>query len=217
MRRWFCKFRGDDFFSPRHYNKCNLTLFRLWVSRGPTEMNSYQISTAVVLLLSTAASAQRTPTISYITPDITSKIGGTIEMDCSVLYAAEYPVLWVKLPPQVQHLLWYLTTPILNFLYHVRRYDVSIQLNILLTDVVTKFCDFESSFFFLPVLWQPRARRRSHWQLPESHLPQVHTNPTQLKQRPNPQRQQIQVRNLQITLLFTKIRNNFVVSRCSVI
>ena len=67
-------------------------------------MNSYQISTAVVLLLSTAASAQRTPTISYITPDITSKIGGTIEMDCSVLYAAEYPVLWVKLPPQVQHL-----------------------------------------------------------------------------------------------------------------
>jgi len=63
-------------------------------------MNSYQISTAVVLLLSTAASAQRTPTISYITPDITSKIGGTIEMDCSVLYAAEYPVLWVKLPPQ---------------------------------------------------------------------------------------------------------------------
>ena len=64
-------------------------------------MNSYQISTAVVLLLSTAASAQRTPTISYITPDITSKIGGTIEMDCSVLYAAEYPVLWVKLPPQV--------------------------------------------------------------------------------------------------------------------
>ena len=28
----------------------------------------------------------------------------------------------------------------------------------------------------------------------------MHTNPTQLKQRPNPQRQQIQVRNLKITL-----------------
>ena len=108
-----------NFFPPRHYNKCNATLFRLWVSRGPTGMNSYQISTAVVLLLSTAASAQRTPTISYITPDITSKIGGTIEMDCSVLYAAEYPVLWVKLPPQVQHLLWYLRTPIFNFPCHV--------------------------------------------------------------------------------------------------
>ena len=42
---------------------------------------------------------QRTPTISYITtPDIVTKIGGTIEMDCSVLYANEYPVLWMKLP-----------------------------------------------------------------------------------------------------------------------
>lgn len=42
---------------------------------------------------------QRTPTISYITsPDIVTKIGGAIEMDCSVLYATEYPVLWVKLP-----------------------------------------------------------------------------------------------------------------------
>ena len=42
--------------------------------------------------------AQRTPTIAYITPSITTKIGGTIEMDCSVLYASEYPILWVKLP-----------------------------------------------------------------------------------------------------------------------
>jgi hypothetical protein len=41
---------------------------------------------------------QRTPTISYVTPPITTKIGGTIEMDCSVLYATEYPILWVKLP-----------------------------------------------------------------------------------------------------------------------
>ena len=42
---------------------------------------------------------QRTPTISYITtPDITTRIGGTVEMDCSVLYATEYPILWVKLP-----------------------------------------------------------------------------------------------------------------------
>ena len=58
---------------------------------------------AAVLLWSAicgVTSGQRTPTISYITPPITSKIGGTIEMDCSVLYAAEYPVLWVKLPPQ---------------------------------------------------------------------------------------------------------------------
>ena len=50
-------------------------------------------------LLFNIISGQRTPTISYITnPDIMSKIGGTTEMDCSVLYATEYPVLWVKLP-----------------------------------------------------------------------------------------------------------------------
>ncbi len=54
---------------------------------------------AAVFLLASTARSQRTPTISYITsPDIYAKIGGTIEMDCSVLYATEYPVLWVKLP-----------------------------------------------------------------------------------------------------------------------
>ena len=53
----------------------------------------------LVVLFAISAFGQRTPTISYITrPDIVTKIGGTIEMDCSVLYATEYPVLWVKLP-----------------------------------------------------------------------------------------------------------------------
>ena len=42
---------------------------------------------------------QRTPTISYFTPSpIEATIGETIEMDCSVLYASEYPVIWVKFP-----------------------------------------------------------------------------------------------------------------------
>ena len=45
---------------------------------------------------------QRTPTISYITKSQTSKIGGTVQLDCSVLYGTEYPVLWVKLPPKEQ-------------------------------------------------------------------------------------------------------------------
>jgi len=53
----------------------------------------------LLVVLSPVVLAQRTPTISYITrPDIVAKIGGTIEMDCSVLYATEYPVMWVKLP-----------------------------------------------------------------------------------------------------------------------
>jgi neuronal growth regulator 1 len=59
---------------------------------------------ALVALLLPLALGQRTPTISYITsPDIFAKIGGTIEMDCSVLYATEYPVLWVKLPGHCDH------------------------------------------------------------------------------------------------------------------
>ncbi len=61
------------------------------------------VTSPLLLLLTFLASlehgiGQRTPTISYITPAIFTRIGGTIEMDCSVLYATEYPVLWVKLP-----------------------------------------------------------------------------------------------------------------------
>lgn len=51
-----------------------------------------------LLWVASLCQGQRTPTISYITPEISTKIGGTIEMDCSVLYATEYPILWVKLP-----------------------------------------------------------------------------------------------------------------------
>ena len=57
------------------------------------------VAVALLAVMATVARGQRTPTISYITaPDIYARIGGTIEMDCSVLYATEYPVLWVKLP-----------------------------------------------------------------------------------------------------------------------
>jgi hypothetical protein len=31
-------------------------------------------------------------------PNTDPRIGGTIEMDCSAIYATEYPILWVKLP-----------------------------------------------------------------------------------------------------------------------
>jgi len=51
-----------------------------------------------LLWVASLCQGQRTPTISYVTPPLSTKIGGTIEMDCSVLYASEYPTLWVKLP-----------------------------------------------------------------------------------------------------------------------
>jgi len=41
--------------------------------------------------------AQRTPTISYVSPNKSTTRSSTIDMDCSVLYGTEYPVLWMKI------------------------------------------------------------------------------------------------------------------------
>nr|CAD7200951.1 unnamed protein product [Timema douglasi] len=40
--------------------------------------------------------AQRTPTISYISQEQIKDIGGVVELECSVQYAQDYPVLWMK-------------------------------------------------------------------------------------------------------------------------
>lgn len=40
--------------------------------------------------------AQRTPSISYITQEQIKDIGGTVQLECSVQYAHDYTVLWVK-------------------------------------------------------------------------------------------------------------------------
>ncbi|XP_026278256.1 lachesin isoform X2 [Frankliniella occidentalis] len=48
------------------------------------------------LCCSNFALAQRTPTISYISQEQIKDIGGTVELVCSVLYASDYPVLWMK-------------------------------------------------------------------------------------------------------------------------
>ncbi|KAH0550346.1 lachesin isoform X1 [Cotesia glomerata] len=43
---------------------------------------------------------QRAPTISYISQEQIKDIGGTVELQCSVQYGQEYPVLWVKMDKQ---------------------------------------------------------------------------------------------------------------------
>lgn len=48
------------------------------------------------LILPIIANAQRTPSISYITQEQIKDIGGTVELECSVQYATDYTVLWVK-------------------------------------------------------------------------------------------------------------------------
>jgi len=40
--------------------------------------------------------AQRTPTISLISQVQIKDIGGTVELECSVQYATDYPVIWIK-------------------------------------------------------------------------------------------------------------------------
>lgn len=43
-----------------------------------------------------SCSGQRTPSISYISQEQIKDIGGTVELDCSVQYAREYTVVWIK-------------------------------------------------------------------------------------------------------------------------
>ncbi|XP_001945161.1 lachesin [Acyrthosiphon pisum] len=54
------------------------------------------VYSVLVVLCINLAFSQRTPTISHITQKPIKDIGGTAEMTCSVLYAMDFPVLWVK-------------------------------------------------------------------------------------------------------------------------
>ncbi|XP_026466917.1 lachesin-like [Ctenocephalides felis] len=51
---------------------------------------------AFIVILISLTNGQRTPTISYISQEQIKDIGGTVELQCSVQYAKEYPVLWIK-------------------------------------------------------------------------------------------------------------------------
>ncbi|XP_014249298.1 lachesin [Cimex lectularius] len=51
------------------------------------------------LLFIQAVVSQRTPTISHITQEQIKDIGGVVDLKCSVQYAQDYPVLWIKLSP----------------------------------------------------------------------------------------------------------------------
>uniref|UniRef100_A0A182MQR1 Ig-like domain-containing protein n=1 Tax=Anopheles culicifacies TaxID=139723 RepID=A0A182MQR1_9DIPT len=59
---------------------------------------STMLGLGVVLLFALAGPVcgQRTPTISYMTQEQIKDIGGTVELECSVLYASDYSVHWVK-------------------------------------------------------------------------------------------------------------------------
>lgn len=44
--------------------------------------------------------AQRSPTISYISQEKVVNIGGTVELECTVQYAEDYSVIWLKTNPE---------------------------------------------------------------------------------------------------------------------
>ncbi|KAL0280579.1 UNVERIFIED_CONTAM: hypothetical protein PYX00_001835 [Menopon gallinae] len=50
----------------------------------------------LLLFLIESSYCQRTPTISYISQEQIKDIGGTVELECSVQYAGEYPVVWMR-------------------------------------------------------------------------------------------------------------------------
>nr|XP_021206740.1 lachesin isoform X2 [Bombyx mori] len=50
----------------------------------------------LLLYFTCNVSAQRTPTISHITQEQIRDIGGQVDLECSVHYAQEFPVVWTK-------------------------------------------------------------------------------------------------------------------------
>lgn len=61
------------------------------------------VAVAIAALIAFAPNvvhAQRTPSISHITQEQIKDIGGNVELDCSVQYASDYAVLWIKSNPQ---------------------------------------------------------------------------------------------------------------------
>lgn len=57
------------------------------------------LRTGCVLLVATLSlcTAQRSPSITYISEDQVVDVGGTVELSCSVQYGTEYSVIWVKI------------------------------------------------------------------------------------------------------------------------
>lgn len=56
------------------------------------------IGILIQLLVLSVNGQSRRPTISFISqPEIVTDIGGTVELKCSVQYAGDYPVIWMKL------------------------------------------------------------------------------------------------------------------------
>ncbi|XP_025160650.1 lachesin isoform X2 [Harpegnathos saltator] len=61
------------------------------------------VALAVICAFLQTVVTLRTPTISYITQEQVKDIGEIVELQCSVQYAEDYPVLWIKMNKQSGH------------------------------------------------------------------------------------------------------------------
>ncbi|XP_018328077.1 lachesin [Agrilus planipennis] len=61
---------------------------------------SFVFGAFIGVIFYSTVDAQRSPTISYISQEQIKDIGSTVELHCSVQYAQDYPVLWVKVDSQ---------------------------------------------------------------------------------------------------------------------
>lgn len=57
---------------------------------------AFSVLAFVCCMFPSVTQAQRTPTISYITQEQIKDIGGAVEFECSVQYATDYSVVWIK-------------------------------------------------------------------------------------------------------------------------
>lgn len=57
----------------------------------------YPCTTPITFIIFILVTGQRFPTISYISQEKVIDIGGSIELECSVQYVRDFPVLWIKM------------------------------------------------------------------------------------------------------------------------
>lgn len=54
-------------------------------------------SCVLLFAIISLCSAQRSPSITYISDDQIADVGGTVELSCSVQYGSDFSVIWLKL------------------------------------------------------------------------------------------------------------------------
>lgn len=57
----------------------------------------FSLLALLILLAPWPTSGQQNPSIVHITPGQTVDLGDTVDLSCSVQYAANYPIIWTKL------------------------------------------------------------------------------------------------------------------------